>query len=119
MIAQPTASLEDAGETVSDHGDDVLEPEAKRLKIDETFEVVAKPEAEKKILGTEIEPTLSDVIRAIGWKEMADLREENSNLRRAVEDMQNAFARLIEVNKLNYESSANITEGIQKIINTS
>ena len=66
-----------------------------------------------------MEPTLSDVIRAISWKEMADLREENARLRRAVEDMQNALARLTEVNKLNYESSVLITDGIQKIIHSS
>ena len=49
---------------------------------------------------------------------MADLREENARLRRAVEDMQNALARLTEVNKLNYESSVLITDGIQKILHS-
>jgi len=66
-----------------------------------------------------MEPTLSDVIRAISWKEMADLREENARLRRAVYDMQNSLARLTEIKKLNYENSVFITEGIQKIIQTS
>ena len=50
---------------------------------------------------------------------MADLREENARLRRAVEDMQNALARLTEVNKLNYESFVLITDGHQKIIHSS
>ena len=50
---------------------------------------------------------------------MADLREENARLRRAVYDMQNSLARLTEINKLNYENSVFITEGIQKIIQTS
>jgi hypothetical protein len=59
------------------------------------------------------------VIRAISWKEIADLREENARLRRAVYDMQNSLARLTEINKLNYENSVFITEGIQKIIQTS
>ena len=63
-----------------------------------------------------MEPTLSDVIRAISWKEMADLREENARLRHAVYDMQNSLARLTEINKLNYENSVFITEGVQKII---
>ncbi len=45
-----------------------------------------------------MQPTLSDVIRTFSWKEMADLREENARLRRAVEDMKNALAHLTEVN---------------------
>jgi hypothetical protein len=119
MMAQPAASLDDIKETLSDHSDDVPEPEAKRQKIEEPTEAVANPEAEKKNAAKEMEPTLSDVIRAISWKEMADLREENARLRRAVEDMQIALARLTEVNKLNYESSFLITDGIQKIIHSS
>jgi len=118
-MAQPAASLDDIKETLSDHSDDVPEPEAKRQKIEEPTEAVANPEAEKKNAAKEMEPTLSDVIRAISWKEMADLREENARLRRAVYDMQNSLARLTEINKLNYENSVFITEGIQKIIQTS
>jgi hypothetical protein len=48
MMAQPAASLDDIKETLSDHSDDVPEPEAKRQKIEEPTEAVANPEAEKK-----------------------------------------------------------------------
>ena len=50
MMAQPAASLDDIKETLSDHSDDVPEPEAKRQKIEEPTEAVANPEAEKKNL---------------------------------------------------------------------
>jgi len=50
---------------------------------------------------------------------MADLREENARLRRAVEDMQIALARLTEVNKLNFDSSVFIIDEIKKIIHSS
>ncbi len=52
-------------------------------------------------------------------EKMADLREENERLRRAVYDMQNSLAHLTEINKLIYENSVLFTEGIQKIIQTS
>jgi hypothetical protein len=54
MMVQPAASLDEIKETLSDHSEDVPEPEAKRQKIDEPSEVVSNPLIFKKMDANEM-----------------------------------------------------------------